>query len=134
MANTRISANPGSDILKMPAFSEQIVKPATNSKQHHVNIAGRGSIGSNFTQSREMRPMSQFQGRHSHDQGSSVRRSLFRKTEVHMRRVRQRPGHPGAAVIVHAHAEARNAEADESDRRQLSDHGPDDVGRMETLC
>ena len=106
MANTRISANPGSDILKMPAFSEEIVKPATDSKQHHVNIAGRDSIGSNFTQSREMRTMSQFQGRHSHDQGSSVRRSLHRKTEVHMRCVRGRFESAVAAVIVHTHAES----------------------------
>ena len=134
MANTRISANPGSDILKMPAFSEQIVKPATNSKQHHVNIAGRDSIGSNFTQSREMRPMSQFQGRHSHDQRSSVRRSLFARLKSTCDASGSAPGIRGAAVIVHAHAESRNAEADESDRRQRSDHGPDDVGRMETLC
>lgn len=60
MASTRISASSGSHILKTPAFSEQIVKHATNSKQHHVNIAGMDSIGSNFTQPREMRTMSQF--------------------------------------------------------------------------
>lgn len=129
MASTRISANSGSHTLKTSGFSDSIEKPATNSEPYYVNIAGRDSIGSNSTRPREMWTMSQFQGRHSHDQVSSLRDSLCRKAEVQMRCVRQRPGHPVAAIIVHARAESeepkRTNPTGDSDRGL---DGQDDFG------
>jgi hypothetical protein len=47
MWSTGISANHGSHLLKTSGFSESIAQPATKSEQHHVNIVGRVSSGSN---------------------------------------------------------------------------------------
>ena len=135
MASIRISANSGSHTLKTSGFSDSMEKPATNSEPYYVNIDSRDIIGSNPVRHREMRTMSQFQGRHSHDQVSSVRDRLCHKVEVQMRCVLQRHGRPVAAIIVHAHAESEEPKrTDPTDNSGRGLDGPDDVGRMKALC
>lgn len=137
MASTRISDNSGSRRPKTPGFSDSIEKPATNSEPYYVNIAGRDSIGSNFTRPREMRRMSQFQGRCSHDEVSSVRDSPCRMAEVPMLCAGSAPG---ASWLRSSSTRKRRVRrptmiepTDNRDRdRGLDD--PGDVGRMETLC